>query len=45
MVAHRFGTEKTIDDIIDYVFTVRMQPTKVRLRLLFAVISPQALSK
>jgi photoactive yellow protein len=34
MVAHRFETEATIDEIIDYVFTVRMQPTKVRLRLL-----------
>jgi photoactive yellow protein len=34
MVANRFETEATIDDIIDYVFTVRMQPTKVRLRLL-----------
>jgi photoactive yellow protein len=34
MVAHRFETEDTIDDIIDYVFTLRMQPTKVRLRLL-----------
>lgn len=34
MVAHRFETEATIDDIIDYVFTLRMQPTRVRLRLL-----------
>jgi photoactive yellow protein len=34
MVASRFETEATIDDIIDYVFTVRMQPTKVRLRLM-----------
>jgi photoactive yellow protein len=34
MVANRFETEATIDDIIDYVFTLRMQPTKVRLRLL-----------
>ena len=34
MVGHRFETEPTIDDIIDYVFTLRMQPTKVRLRLM-----------
>jgi photoactive yellow protein len=34
MVAHRFETEATLDDIIDYVFTLRMQPTKVRLRML-----------
>jgi photoactive yellow protein len=34
MVAHRFEAEATIDDIIDYVFTLHMQPTKVRLRLL-----------
>jgi photoactive yellow protein len=34
MVAYRFSTEAIIDDIIDYVFTLRMQPTKVRLRLL-----------
>ena len=34
MVAHRFENETAIDDIIDYVFTLRMQPTKVRLRLL-----------
>jgi photoactive yellow protein len=34
MVAYRFETEAAIDDIIDYVFTLRMQPTKVRLRLL-----------
>jgi photoactive yellow protein len=34
MVAHRFENEAVIDDIIDYVFTLRMQPTKVRLRLL-----------
>jgi photoactive yellow protein len=34
MVAHRFETEEAIDDVIDYVFTMRMQATKVRLRLL-----------
>jgi photoactive yellow protein len=34
MVAHRYETEPALDAIIDYVFTLRMQPTKVRLRLL-----------
>ncbi len=34
IVAHRFENETTMDDAIDYVFTMRMQPTKVRLRLL-----------
>jgi photoactive yellow protein len=34
MVASRFETEPALDAIIDYVFTLRMQPTKVRLRLL-----------
>jgi photoactive yellow protein len=34
MVAHRFETEPTLDAVVDYVFTFRMQPTKVRLRLL-----------
>lgn len=34
MVAHRFETELELDATIDYVFTLRMQPRKVRLRLL-----------
>ena len=34
MVSYRFETEPEIDVIIDYVFTLRMQPTSVRLRLL-----------
>jgi photoactive yellow protein len=34
MVAHRYETEPALDAVIDYVFTLRMQPTKVRLRLL-----------
>ena len=34
MVAHRFETEPDLDAIIDYVFTVRLAPLKVRLRLL-----------
>lgn len=34
MVAQRFEDEAEIDDIIPYVLTLRMRPTKVRLRLL-----------
>jgi photoactive yellow protein len=34
MVAHRFETESEIDDVINYVFTFRIAPLKVRLRLL-----------
>ena len=34
MVAHRFETEPEIDAAIDYVFTFRLAPLKVRLRLL-----------
>ena len=34
MVAQRFEDESQIDDIIRYVLTLRMRPTKVRLRLL-----------
>jgi len=34
MVAHRFETEASLDFVIDYVFTLRMRPTNVRLRLL-----------
>ncbi len=34
MVSHRFETEPEIDSVIDYVFTLRMRPTPVRLRLL-----------
>jgi photoactive yellow protein len=34
MVDHRFGTEPEIDAAIDYVFTFRIAPLKVRLRLL-----------
>lgn len=34
MVAQRFQTEAEIDVVIDYVFTLRMTPKKVRLRLL-----------
>lgn len=34
MVAHRFETEAELDAILDYTFTYRVLPTKVRLRLL-----------
>lgn len=34
MVAERFASEPALDATIDYVFTYRMAPTKVRLRLL-----------
>lgn len=34
MVAERFASEPLLDATIDYVFTYRMAPTKVRLRLL-----------
>ena len=34
MVAHRFETESEIDDIVDYVFTFKLKPIKVRLRLM-----------
>ena len=33
MVAARFE-EESLDEQLDYVFTYRMKPTKVRLRLL-----------
>lgn len=34
MVAHRFKSEADLDALVDYVFTFRMAPAKVRLRLL-----------
>lgn len=34
MVAQRFEDETEIDDIVPYILTLRMRPTKVRLRLL-----------
>jgi photoactive yellow protein len=34
LVAHRFETESVLDAVIDYVFTLRIKPTAVRLRLL-----------
>ncbi|WP_240500037.1 phosphonate transporter [Sphingomonas montana] len=41
MVAQRFEDEPEIDDIIPYVLTLRMRPTKVRLRLLAAADTPR----
>jgi photoactive yellow protein len=34
LVAYRFETESVLDAMIDYVFTLRIRPTPVRLRLL-----------
>lgn len=34
MVAHRFETEAELDATIEYVFTLRMKPTPIRLRML-----------
>jgi photoactive yellow protein len=34
LVAQRFEDEPEIDDIVPYVLTLRMRPTRVRLRLL-----------
>lgn len=34
MVAQRFQDEPDLDDIVPYVLTLRMRPTRVRLRLL-----------
>ena len=41
MVAQRFEDEPEIDDIIPYVPTLRMRPTRVRLRLLAAPGTPR----
>jgi len=34
MVAQRFENEPALDAVIDYVFTLRMKTTSVKLRLL-----------
>lgn len=34
LVAERYRTDATLDEQLDYVFTLRMRPTPVRLRLL-----------
>ena len=36
MVAQRFTDEPELDATIDYVFTLKMRPTKVKLRMLAA---------
>lgn len=36
LVAERFRREPVLDEQLDYVFTLRMRPTPVRLRLLAA---------
>ena len=40
MVSQRFEDEPELDDIIPYVLTLRMRPTRVRLRLLAASTQP-----
>lgn len=37
LVAGRFEEETELDEILPYVFTLRMKPTRVRLRLLKSV--------
>ncbi|MEO1329690.1 MAG: PAS domain-containing protein [Pseudomonadota bacterium] len=34
MVSERFDEEENLDETIDYVLTLKMRPTKVKLRLL-----------
>ena len=34
MVSERFDDEEDLDEIIDYVLTLKMRPTKVKMRLL-----------
>ena len=41
LVAQRFEDEAQIDDIVPYVLTLRMRPTKVRLRLLAEPDAPR----
>ncbi len=41
MVAERFRSEADIDAVIDYVFTLRMAPKKVHLRLMKRASSRQ----
>ena len=41
MVAQRFEDEADLDEIIPYVLTLRMRPTRVRLRLLAAADAPR----
>jgi len=41
MVAQRFEDEPELDAVLPYVLTLRMRPTKVRLRLLATAESPR----
>ncbi|WP_236701754.1 phosphonate transporter [Sphingomonas sp. Leaf30] len=41
MVAQWFEDEPELDDIFPYVLTLRMRPTKVRLRLLASAQTPR----
>jgi photoactive yellow protein len=41
MVAQRFEDEPHLDDIVPYVLTLRMRPTRVRLRLLAEPTAPR----
>jgi photoactive yellow protein len=41
MVAQRFEDEPEIDDIFPYVLTLRMRPTRVRLRLVASAEMPR----
>ncbi len=41
MVAQRFEDEADLDEIVPYVLTLRMRPTRVRLRLLAAADAPR----
>ncbi|MDQ0840006.1 phosphonate transporter [Sphingomonas faeni] len=41
MVAQRFADEPELDAIVPYVLTLRMRPTKVRLRLLTSAKTPR----
>jgi photoactive yellow protein len=40
MVAQRFEDEAELDEIVPYVLTLRMRPTRVRLRMLAARVQP-----
>jgi photoactive yellow protein len=41
MVAQRLEDEPELDDVIPYVLTLRMRPTRVRIRLLATANSPR----
>ena len=40
LIAQRFETEPELDAMLDYVFTLRMAPTPVRLRMLRSAAEP-----